>query len=153
MLTHGIPPAFRDGVIVHLFYTVNRHAPSGQSRLLSGHAIAYRWRSLPRARRHRASSPQGSSSNGCCLFRYHHRAIYVRLSFHTHYWYEVDMCDTNIIGDESLNVLYLHTYYWVCSGRVRYRHHRRRVFESVIVLQQVSGRCTNIQRRVPNPGS
>ena len=29
---------------------------------LSGHAIAYRWRSLPRVRRHRASNkPQGSS--------------------------------------------------------------------------------------------
>ena len=34
---------------------------------LSGQAIAYRWRSLPRVRRHKASSPQGSSSNGCCL--------------------------------------------------------------------------------------
>ena len=28
---------------------------------LSGHAIAYRWRSLPRVRWHRASKPQGSS--------------------------------------------------------------------------------------------
>ena len=28
---------------------------------LSGHAIAYRWRSLPRVRRHRASKPQGNS--------------------------------------------------------------------------------------------
>ena len=28
---------------------------------LSGHAIAHRWRSLPRVRRHRASKPQGSS--------------------------------------------------------------------------------------------
>ena len=28
---------------------------------LSGHALAYRWRSLPRVRRHRASKPQGSS--------------------------------------------------------------------------------------------
>ena len=28
---------------------------------LSGHAIAYRWRSLPRVRRHRASKSQGSS--------------------------------------------------------------------------------------------
>ena len=28
---------------------------------LSGHATAYRWRSLPRVRRHRASKPQGSS--------------------------------------------------------------------------------------------
>ena len=28
---------------------------------LSRHAVAYRWRSLPRVRRHRASKPQGSS--------------------------------------------------------------------------------------------
>ena len=28
---------------------------------LSGHAIAYRWRSLPRVRRYRARKPQGSS--------------------------------------------------------------------------------------------
>ena len=34
---------------------------------LQGHAIAYRWRSLPRVHRHRASKPQDSSSNRCCL--------------------------------------------------------------------------------------
>ena len=28
---------------------------------LSGHAIAYRWRSLPRVRQHKTSNPQGSS--------------------------------------------------------------------------------------------
>ena len=28
---------------------------------LSGHAIAYRWRSMPRVHRHRVSKPQGSS--------------------------------------------------------------------------------------------
>ena len=28
---------------------------------LSGHAVAYRWRSLPRVRRHRVHKPQGSS--------------------------------------------------------------------------------------------
>ena len=39
---------------------------------LLGHAIACRWRSLSRVRRHRARSPQGSSSNGCCLVRFHH---------------------------------------------------------------------------------
>ena len=33
----------------------------GSVRSLSGHAIAYRWRSLPRVRRHRASKSQGSS--------------------------------------------------------------------------------------------
>ena len=48
---------------------------------LSGHAIAYRWRSLPRVRRHRASKPQGSSSNGCCHFAGHHGPINTRLSF------------------------------------------------------------------------
>ena len=59
---------------------------------LSGHATAYRRRSLPRVRRHRASCPQRSSSNGCCLCRFHHGPNFVRLFFffpHTHYWYEV----------------------------------------------------------------
>ena len=41
---HGVPPTFRNGV--HLLY---RQPPSG-------HAIAYRWCSLPRVRRHRACS-------------------------------------------------------------------------------------------------
>ena len=35
---------------------------------LSGHAIAYGWRLLPRVRQHRASNTQGSSSNGCCIY-------------------------------------------------------------------------------------
>ena len=53
VLTHGIPPAFRDGVIVHLFIlsTTVGSVPS-----LSGHANAYRWRSLPRVRRRRTST-------------------------------------------------------------------------------------------------
>ena len=59
---------------------------------LSGHAIAYQCRSLPRVRRHRTRSPQDSSSNGCCHFAAHHRPINVRLSFPTPTvnWYEVD---------------------------------------------------------------
>ena len=55
-------PDFRGGV--HLFkppYVI------GSVPSLSGHAIAYRWRSLSRVRRHRATCPEGSSSNGCCL--------------------------------------------------------------------------------------
>ena len=49
---------------------------------------AYRWRSLPRVYRHRASNPQVSSSIGCCLLGYHHGSIFVRLSFPTpHCWY------------------------------------------------------------------
>ena len=36
---------------------------------VSGHAVAYRWRSLARVCRHRVSSSQGSSRNGCSLSR------------------------------------------------------------------------------------
>ena len=58
---------------------------------LSGHAIAYRWRSLPRVRRHRASKPQGSSERVLpCWQVTMYQIIYASLS-HTHYWYEVGM--------------------------------------------------------------
>ena len=81
VLTNEIPPNFRGGV--HLFippYAI------GSVPSLSGHATAYRWRSLPRVCRHRASnSPQGNSSNMCCLCRYHRGSIKVlRLYFATH---------------------------------------------------------------------
>ena len=61
--SHGIPPEFRGGV--HIFFPAPHTIGSVPS--LSGHAIAYRLHSLPRVRWHRGSSPQGSSSNGCCL--------------------------------------------------------------------------------------
>ena len=57
---------------------------------LSGHAIAYRWRSLPRVRRHRASKPQGSSERVLPWQVTMDQLIYASLS-HTHYWYEVGM--------------------------------------------------------------
>ena len=46
-------------------YFFKRPYAIGSIPSLWGHAIAYRWHSLPRVRRHRASKPQGSSSNGC----------------------------------------------------------------------------------------
>ena len=67
----------------------------GSASSSSGLKIAYRWRSLPRVRRLRASSPQGSSSNnGCCLLRYPHRPIFERLSFPT----------TTIIGEVDMTM-------------------------------------------------
>ena len=60
VLTHGISPDVRGGVSLVLPPCAIGSGPS-----LSGQAITYRWRSLPRVRRHRASSPQGSSSNEC----------------------------------------------------------------------------------------
>ena len=52
---------------------------------LSGHAIAYRWRSLPRVRRHRASKPQGSSERVLAWQVTMDQLIFASLS-HTHYW-------------------------------------------------------------------
>ena len=57
---------------------------------LSGHAIAYRWRSLPRVRRHRASEPQGSSERVLPWQITMDQLIFASLS-HTHYCYEVGM--------------------------------------------------------------
>ena len=56
---------------------------------LSGHAIAYRWRLLPRVRRHRASKPQGSSKRVLPWHVIMGQLICASLS-HTH-WYEVGM--------------------------------------------------------------
>ena len=57
---------------------------------LPGHAIAYRWRSLPRVRRHRACKPQGSSERVLPWQITMDQLIFASLS-HTHYWYEVGM--------------------------------------------------------------
>ena len=57
---------------------------------LSGHAFAYRWRSLPRVRRHRARKPQGSSERVLPWQVTMDQLICASLS-HTHYWYEVGM--------------------------------------------------------------
>ena len=85
-LTYGVvPPEFRGGV--HFFYLKPPYA-IGSIPSLSGHAIAYRWRSLPRVRRHRASKPQGSSERVLPWQVTMDQLIHASLS-HTHYWYEV----------------------------------------------------------------
>ena len=53
---------------------------------LSGHAIVYRWRSLPIVRRHRASKPHGSSERVLPWQVTKDQFICASLS-HTHYWY------------------------------------------------------------------
>ena len=59
---------------------------------LSGRPIAYRWRSLPRVRRHRASKPQGSSERVLPCLAGHHGPTNIRLSFpHPLLVYEVGM--------------------------------------------------------------
>ena len=59
----GVIPDFRAGL--HVFtLTAIRHWVGPE---LSSHPVGYRWRSLPRVRRHRTRSFQGSSSNWCFL--------------------------------------------------------------------------------------
>ena len=84
MLTYGIPPEFRGGVNMKPPYAI------GSVPSLSGHAVAYRWRSLPRVRRHRASKPQGSSERVLPWQITMDQLIFASLS-HTHYRYEVGM--------------------------------------------------------------
>ena len=57
---------------------------------LSGHAIAYRWRSLPGVHRHRASKPQGSPERVLPWQVTMDQLTFASLS-HTHYWYAVGM--------------------------------------------------------------
>ena len=84
MLTYGIPPEFRGGVHMKPPYAI------GSFPSLSGHAVAYRWRSLPRVPRHRASKSQGSSERVLPWQITMDQLIFASLS-HTHYWYEVGM--------------------------------------------------------------
>ena len=70
---------------------------------LSGHAIAYRWRSMPRVRRHRASKPQGSSERVLPWQITMDQLIFASLS-HTHYWYEVGMLKVSVLFPETGSV-------------------------------------------------
>ena len=84
VLTYGIPPEFRGGVHMKPRHVIGS-VPSS-----SGHAVAYRWRSLPRVRRRRASKPQGSSERVLPWQITMDQLIFASLS-RTHYWYEVGM--------------------------------------------------------------
>ena len=75
---------------------------------LSGYATAYRWRSLPRVRRHRASKPQGSSERVLPWQVTMNQVICASLS-HTHNWYEVGMlkvpaCDSQRLKPTGIQI-------------------------------------------------
>ena len=71
---------------------------------LSGHANAYRWRSLPRVRRHRASKPQGSFERMPPWQITMDQLIFASLS-HTHCRYEVGMLKVPACIINSLETL------------------------------------------------
>ena len=72
VLTHGIDPAFRDGVHIFIPSTIIGSVPSSPGR-----TGAYRWRSPPRGRRRRASIVL----KGSFLFRFQHGPFIMRLPF------------------------------------------------------------------------
>ena len=80
---------------------------------LSGHhAISYRWRSLPRVRRYRASKPQGSSGRVLPWQVTMNHLICASLS-HTHYWYEVGILKVPVQCRLLLKELHLSA---ICPG-------------------------------------
>ena len=79
---------------------------------LLGRAIAYRWRSLPRAHRHRASKPQGSSERVLPWQITMDQLIFASLS-HTHYWYEVGMLKVPADTTRDWKVTALEADMWV----------------------------------------
>ena len=84
LLTHRIPPTYRDG---------GPHLPPttiGSVQSLSGHAIAYLWRSLPRVHQYSASKPQSSSNRVLPWQITMDQLIWASLS-HNQYWYRVGM--------------------------------------------------------------
>ena len=107
VLTYGIPPEFRGSV--HLFIqTVIRHQVSLE---FIGSHIAYRWRSLPRVRRHRANKPQGSPKQVLPWQVTMDQLICASL-FHTHYWYELGMLKVPALSTTE-DTRYI-CYYCVC---------------------------------------
>ena len=95
--TLGIPPDFRGRVNLPVLIASTAIA------IISGNAITYRRRWLPRVHQRRASSPQGSSNNGCFLFSYNHEPIFVYLSFSTPNIVvdalpAVVICDTDLVS-------------------------------------------------------
>ena len=109
VLTQGVPPDFCNGFHTHtyiyIYIYIYRQPPSGQSRVNWVTQYVPMWRSLPNVRWHRASSPQGSSSNGCCLFRCYHGPILCASLFQDPLLvcsgYSV-LCDTESIGGNKI---------------------------------------------------
>ena len=94
------------------FITAIRHRVSPE--FIGSHKAAYRWLSLPRVRRHRASKPQGSSERVLPWQVTMDQLIFASLS-QTHYWYEVGMLkvpagiNTTLIQGFELHIIHNHT--------------------------------------------
>ena len=110
MLTYEIPPEFRGGVHLKPPYAI------GSVPSLLSHAVAYRWRSLPRVRRHGASKPQSSSERVLPWQVTMDQYIFSSLS-HNHYWYEEGMSKVPALRDQDCSNMINHRrnkYHYYC---------------------------------------
>ena len=73
---------------------------------LLGHANAYRWRSLPRVRRHRVSKPQDSSERVLPWQITTDQLIFTSLSHTQHYRYEVGMLKVPAVTSTETPVIH-----------------------------------------------
>ena len=88
-----------------LFIYLKPQYAFGSVPSLSVHVIVYRWHSLPRVHRHRASKPQGSSERVLLWQVTMDQLICASLS-HTHYWYEVGMLKVPAVYNVDPMLLY-----------------------------------------------
>ena len=79
---------------------------------LSSHAIAYRWRLLPRVRRNKASKPQGSSERMLSWQVTMDQLICAPLS-HTYYWYKMGILK---VPPESYGLYFQHAHFMLIVG-------------------------------------
>ena len=122
---------------------------------LSGHAIPYRWRSLPRVRRHGASKPQGSSERVLPWQVTMDQLIFASLS-RTYYWYEVGMLKVsavNIIWNFFYCVLKMFCFvfvWWSCMAINVSVQHYGGLLPGIILVAQCyyhRGTCLNAMKR------
>ena len=87
----------------------------GSVPCLSDHAIAYRWRSLPRVRQHRASKPRGSSKRVLPWQVTMDQLICASLS-HTDFWYEVGILKGSADSIGAQNICFSFMCHWTMVG-------------------------------------
>ena len=96
-----LPSSLLFSAAASIIHTANRHRVSPEF-IGYYNAIVFRWRLPPRVHRHRASSLQGSSINGLCLFRCPHGPINICSPLFSHirhyYWYIMYVWRRSTIG-------------------------------------------------------
>ena len=98
-----------------IYETAIRHRVSPE--FIGSRNCVYRWHSLPRVRRHRASKPQGSYERVLPWQVTTDQLIFASLS-HNHYWYEVGMLKVPVAVAWYSIIVYCCRYYSKVRARI-----------------------------------